>query len=139
MSGPAIGRSVLDAVGAIPLFLTAPLYRRWHLRLGATDEEVHARMPGDEIVTGASFPPPAPSPSTRHPSRCGRGSCNLGYRRAGFYTYDLLDNAGAGCRATTHRRTGPVSAPTAARPGWARQGSRPAAPRRRPPPRRRRP
>jgi hypothetical protein len=43
MSAHAIGRSVVDAVGGIPLFLIAPLYRRWHLRWGATDEEVHAK------------------------------------------------------------------------------------------------
>jgi hypothetical protein len=33
---------------AWPRFVAAPLYRRWHLRWGATDVEVAAAMPGDE-------------------------------------------------------------------------------------------
>jgi hypothetical protein len=40
---------------ASPLFLFAPLYRRWHLRWGATDAEVAAPMPGDELVPHPSF------------------------------------------------------------------------------------
>src|SRR6266540_4160149 len=35
-----IGRSTLNVVVASPLFVTAPLWRRWHQRWGATDEEV---------------------------------------------------------------------------------------------------
>src|SRR3954469_18734771 len=94
MSGRAIGRSVLDTVGGIPLFLTAPLYRRWHLRWGATDEEVHARMPGDEIVAAASFSAPRALPINARPEQVWPCIVQIGYRGAGFYPYDLLDNAG---------------------------------------------
>jgi len=94
MSGRAIGTSFLDAVGAIPLFLTAPLYRRWHLRWGATDEEVHARMPGDEIVAAASFTATRAITINAPPEQVWPWIVQIGYRRAGFYTYDLLDNAG---------------------------------------------
>jgi hypothetical protein len=31
----------------LPRFATAPLYRRRHLRWGATDDEVRASMPGE--------------------------------------------------------------------------------------------
>jgi hypothetical protein len=55
MSKRAIGRGILDALSGLPLFVTAPLFRRWHLRWGATDEEVRGSMPGDEIVPKASF------------------------------------------------------------------------------------
>src|SRR5207249_2558634 len=41
------GHQILELVAALPLFATAPLYRHWHLRWGATDAEVRAAMPGD--------------------------------------------------------------------------------------------
>ena len=46
---------VLDALDGLPFFLTAPLYRPWHLRWGATDIEVQGQMAGDEIVPNSSF------------------------------------------------------------------------------------
>jgi hypothetical protein len=55
MTKRRIGRSILDALMGLPLFVTAPLYRRLHLRWGATDGEVRGSMPGDEIVPKASF------------------------------------------------------------------------------------
>ena len=40
-------RSLVEVVVASPLFLLSPACRRWHLRWGATDEEVAVAMPGD--------------------------------------------------------------------------------------------
>jgi hypothetical protein len=40
---------------ALPLLLTAPLYRRRHLRWGATPVEVPARMPGGDLLPHAQF------------------------------------------------------------------------------------
>ena len=54
MSKGRIGRAVLDALTGVPLFVTAPLFRRWHTRWGATDAEVAGPMPGDELVPKAS-------------------------------------------------------------------------------------
>jgi hypothetical protein len=39
----------------LPLFLTAPLYRRWHLRWGATPAEVTSKIPGDDLQPRAQF------------------------------------------------------------------------------------
>lgn len=50
-----IGHAILDAVSGLPQFATAPLYRHWHLRWGATDQEVQGPMPGDGIVPKASL------------------------------------------------------------------------------------
>ena len=87
-------RGLGDVVVAPPLFVTAPLMRRRHLRWGATDAEVAGQMPGDEIVPRTSFnatraitidaPPPAVWPWI----------VQLGFGRAGFYSYDVFDNAG---------------------------------------------
>ena len=35
---------ILDALSGLPLFITAPLYRHWHIRWGATDEEVRREV-----------------------------------------------------------------------------------------------
>jgi hypothetical protein len=89
-----IGHGVLDAVGGLPLFATAPLYRRWHLRWGATDHEVQAPMPGDELVPKASMQATRAITIDAPPELVWPWIVQMGYRRAGFYTYDLLDNAG---------------------------------------------
>jgi hypothetical protein len=55
MRASEVAWSAADVLVALPRFLTAPLYRHWHLRWGATDAEVAAAMPGDEIVPEPSF------------------------------------------------------------------------------------
>ena len=50
-----LGHQIATVAADLPLFLTAPLYRRWHLRWGTTDQEVQGPMPGDELVPKASF------------------------------------------------------------------------------------
>ena len=89
-----IGHAVLDALGGLPLFATAPLYRRWHLRWGATDHEVYGPMPGDELVPKASFAATRAITIDAPPELVWPWIAQMGYRRAGFYTYSLLDNAG---------------------------------------------
>jgi hypothetical protein len=93
MSKRAIGRGILDALSGLPLFVTAPLFRRWHLRWGATDEEVRGSMPGDEIVPKASFNATRAITIDGPPEAVWPWIVQMGYGRAGFYTYDLLDNA----------------------------------------------
>ena len=93
MTQRQIRRGLRDVIVASPRFVTAPLVRSWHLRWGATSAEVAAPMPGDELVVRTSFnatraitidaPPPAVWPWI----------VQLGFGRAGFYSYDLFDNA----------------------------------------------
>lgn len=94
MTQRRIGRGILDALGGLPLFATAPLYRRWHLRWGATEEEMRGPMPGDEIVPKASFNGTRAITVDAPPEAVWPWIVQMGYRRAGFYTYALLDNAG---------------------------------------------
>ncbi len=89
-----IGHGVLDALSGVPLFATAPLYRHWHQRWGATDEEVHGPMSGDEIVSKPSFNATRAITIEAPPELVWPWIVQMGYRRAGFYTYALLDNAG---------------------------------------------
>ena len=85
---------VLDALTAVPWFVASPLVRAWHLRWGATPDEVHGSMPGDEVVPRAQFNATRAVTVDAPPARVWPWIVQLGYRRAGFYTYDLIDNAG---------------------------------------------
>jgi len=94
MATRRLGYGILDALSGLPLFATAPLYRRWHLRWGATDEEVRGPMPGDEMVRKASFNATRAITIDAPPEMVWPWIVQMGYRRAGFYIYALLDNAG---------------------------------------------
>jgi hypothetical protein len=48
-------RELADVAVALPLFVAAPFMRHWHRRWGATDAEVAAPMPGDELVPGCQY------------------------------------------------------------------------------------
>jgi hypothetical protein len=85
---------VLDTLTAVPWFLLTPLARPWHLRWGATDAEVHGPMPGDEVVRRAQFNATRAISIDAPPEHVWPWIVQLGYGRAGFYTYDLIDNAG---------------------------------------------
>ena len=50
-----LGGQVRAVVADLPLFLTSPLFRRWHLRWGATPGEVEGALPGDDILPWAQF------------------------------------------------------------------------------------
>jgi hypothetical protein len=85
---------------ASPLFLFAPLFRRWHLRWGATDVEVSEAMPGDELVSEPSFNATRAITIDAPPEAVWPWLVQIGYGRAGWYSYDLLDN---GARPSAER------------------------------------
>ena len=89
-----IAHGIVDFLGGLPLFVTAPAYRHWHMHWGATDEEVRAAMRGDEIVPVASFNATRAITVDAPPERVWPWIVQMGYKRAGFYTYDIADNAG---------------------------------------------
>lgn len=85
-----LGRVLAD----VPLFLTAPLYRSWHLTWGATQAEVEAPMPGDDLVPGAQFRPTRAVTVDAPPEAVWPWLVQVGMGRAGWYSDDLLDNLG---------------------------------------------
>lgn len=85
---------ILDALSAVPIWAGTPLVRPWHMRWGATDAEVSAAMPGDDIVPRALFNATRAITIDAPPQEVWPWIAQLGYRRGGFYTYDLVDNAG---------------------------------------------
>lgn len=94
MKATTILREAGDVALAAPIFAAAPLLRHWHLRWGATDEEVAAAMPGDEIVPNPSFCATRAITIDAPPEIVWQWIVQVGFGRAGFYSYDLFDNAG---------------------------------------------
>jgi hypothetical protein len=81
--------AVLGLIGAYVL-----LIRPWHLTWGATDEEVRRPMPGDEIHASPSFNATRAVTIEAGPEHIWPWLVQMGYRRAGFYSYDRIDNDG---------------------------------------------
>jgi hypothetical protein len=83
-----------DVARDLPAFLTAPLYRRWHLRWGATPAETAASLPGDALVPRAQFRSTRAITIDAPPEAVWPWLVQVGCLRAGFYSNDLLDNLG---------------------------------------------
>jgi hypothetical protein len=81
-------------LSGVPLFVTAPLLRRWHTRWGRDRRRGFRLDAGDELVPKASFNATRAVTIDAPPERVWPWIVQMGYRRAGFYTYALLDNAG---------------------------------------------
>jgi len=64
-----------------------PLFRRW----GATDDELAAPMPGDEVVTDPQWSVTYGVAIGAPPAYVWPWLVQLGYGRAGFYSYDRIE------------------------------------------------
>lgn len=96
------GRSVvmrLLAIIALPVLLSA-IYlfaiRPSALRWGATAKEVARSMPGDDLVSSPSFSATRGITIQGRPEDIWPWLVQIGYGRAGFYGYDLIENLGTG-------------------------------------------
>ena|ERR1700719_2726463 len=87
---------IVVVAGAVVLTvgLFFALYRPWQLRWGATGEEIHRIMPGDEIVSGPTFNATRAVTVDANPEAIWPWLVQIGFGRAGWYSYDLLDNLG---------------------------------------------
>lgn len=66
--------------------------RPWHERWGATEEEVHAELPGDELVAEPATQSTRGITVNAPPGQVWPWVVQLGADRAGFYSYDWLEN-----------------------------------------------
>jgi len=88
-----IGRWIAaGALGVIPLYMFA--IRPWHLRWGATDEEVNRPMPGDFLCTTPHLDSTRAVTIGATPEEIWPWIAQLGRGRAGWYSYDFIDNPG---------------------------------------------
>jgi hypothetical protein len=80
--------------------LAAAGYAVWirprHLRWGSTADEVHADLPGDELLADAHLVATRAITIAAAPAAVWPWVAQLGQGRGGFYSYDALENL-AGC------------------------------------------
>lgn len=77
---------------ALPIYLR--WIRPWQLRWGATDAEVAREMPGDAVVQDPTFNATRAVTIAAQPEDIWPWIVQIGYRRAGWYSYDWIDNLG---------------------------------------------
>lgn len=84
----------LALLGGTVFGLFLHFYRPWHSRWGATDDEVMLAMPGDELIEKPTFNVTRAITIQARPEEIWPWIVQIGYGRAGFYSYDMLDNLG---------------------------------------------
>jgi hypothetical protein len=94
---PSRARSAAIAVAASAVFAALALIGRTRLlRWGATDEEIAASQPGDDLISGANVTATRAITIRRSPDVVWPWIAQLGQGRGGFYSYDFLENL-VGC------------------------------------------
>jgi hypothetical protein len=70
------------------------IWRPWELTWGATPDEVSRPLPGDDLVTRPTFNATRAISIDAPPEQIWPWLVQVGNKRAGWYSYDLLDNLG---------------------------------------------
>lgn len=91
-TGRELLAEIRDVLLDFPIFLTAPLYRGWHLRWGTTPTEAGQPLPGDGLVRHAQFIATRAITIDAPPEAVWPWLVQVGCLRAGWYSNDLLDN-----------------------------------------------
>src|SRR5215472_5759261 len=79
-------------LGSSYVFLIRPAQLHW----GATPEEIARSMPDDNLVAHPVFDATRAITIRGTPEQIWPWIVQIGFRRAGFYGYDLIENAGSG-------------------------------------------
>lgn len=83
---------------SVPGGLVISSYLLWvrprQMRWGATDEEADREMPGDGLITNPTFNATRAISINATPEQIWPWIVQMGYKRAGFYNYDWINNAG---------------------------------------------
>lgn len=87
-----LAREIRNVLADLPVLLTAPLYRRWHLRWGATPAEVASPLPGDGLMPRAQYRSTRAISIDAPVEDVWPWLVQVGCLRAGWYSNDLLDN-----------------------------------------------
>ena len=89
-----IGEGITGAAAIAITILLSPLTRPWYRKWGATDEEVGRSLPGDELVPRARSEINLAITVRAPAAQIWPWLVQIGCQRAGWYSYDLLDNGG---------------------------------------------
>jgi hypothetical protein len=87
MSGLALSLGIFGLLAVLYVWVVKP----WHMRWGATDEEVARTMPGDELIPNAGSATRAITIAAT-PADVWPWLVQIGYGKAGWYSYDWIDN-----------------------------------------------
>jgi hypothetical protein len=79
-------------LGSTYVFVIRPAQLHW----GATEEEIARTMPDDNLVAHPAFDATRAITIRGTPEQIWPWLAQMGFRRAGFYGYDLIENAGSG-------------------------------------------
>jgi hypothetical protein len=90
--GSGLAGQIRDCVVDLPWYPITPLLRHWHRSWGATATEVAAAMPGDGLLPQAQYRCTRAITIDAPPREVWPWLVQVGYRRAGWYAGDLLDN-----------------------------------------------
>ena len=82
------------ALGAVLLGVYLRFIRPWQLLWSATDEEVARTMPGDDVVKHPTFNATRAVTIQTRPEEIWPWLVQIGVTRAGWYSYDWMDNLG---------------------------------------------
>ena len=87
---------LVAGIGAVVVagMLFFALYRPWQLKWGATSEEVSRSMPGDDVVAVPTFSATRAVTVNAPSEAVWPWLLQIGFGRAGWYSYDVLDNLG---------------------------------------------
>lgn len=86
--------AISGATFAVLFALFVTLYEPWQRTWGATHVEVNQAMPGDEIVRGPTFNATRAVTIDGCPQEIWPWIVQIGYKKAGFYSHDWIDNDG---------------------------------------------
>ena len=89
--GWVTGLLVTGLLLGVLLALYRWILKPWHMRWGATDDEAERTMPGDDLIPGAGQATRAITVKAA-PEDVWPWLVQLGYGRAGWYSYDWIDN-----------------------------------------------
>lgn len=85
---------LVAAAAAACATVYAKFVRPWQLTWGATSEEVSRSLPGDELVGRPTFNATRAITIAAAPDHIWPWLLQVGLTRAGWYSYDILDNLG---------------------------------------------
>jgi len=85
-------------IGSVAMVAAVSLYimfiRPWQLRWGATDIEVAREMPADDFIVNPTFNATRAVTVDTPPEMIWPWLLQIGHKRAGWYSYDWIDNLG---------------------------------------------
>ena len=96
MIGSSLGEkaSRVGMLGTAALAAYLLLIRPRQLRWGAADEEVARALPGDDVVERPTFSATRAVTIAARPNQIWPWLVQMGFHRAGWYSYDWIDNLG---------------------------------------------